>query len=575
MARFFIGLVAQASAVHCRRRIWTSILRQDVGFFDEGVLETGGESGGGGASSALVTRLGRDVEILEAGLGEKVSVFVMQLGQIATALILAFFFSWKLTLVLLSVSPVLVLGAWGQGELIRRGLERERVASQDALGFAMEVIAAFRIVASFAWESVANATYNTKIDQTKKSRNMALLMQALGGGLAMFFVFSLYALGFWYGAQLVADGPANGGILLGDMLIVFFSIIAAAMGFAQLLTALPAFAMARAAAFSIMQVVDRIPSIDAKIGTGVSGISLEGKIDLEQVRFAFPSRPHEEVLKGVSLSIPRGSIVGIVGASGSGKSTVIQLLERFYAVQSGSIKIDGVSLQDFDLQWLRQNIGLVSQEPRLFNMSIEENILVGKPGASHEEVVQAATAANCHSFIIALKNGYSTLVGEGGSQLSGGQKQRVAIARAFIKDPKILLLDEATSALDTASEAVVQIALDRLMQGRTTIQIAHRLSTIRKCDLICVMSAGQFVETGTHAELLKMGGHYYALASVQMEPEDLVNLHQSGMIPKQHIQEEVINAIVNNNNKLKMSQKEDRVDDGDDDHGIDPNAEDL
>ncbi len=356
------------------------------------------------------------------------------------------------------------------------------------------------------------------------------------------FLLHRYALGFWYGAQLVADTPANGGILLGDMLIVFFSVIMAAVGVSGALTVQSDFARARTAGHSIIAAIERVPSIKINHGTGVRDVQLRGSVELRDVHFSFPSRPDQPVLRGVSLHIPHGTVVGVVGASGSGKSTVVALLERFYDVSSGAILIDDVQLHDYDLKWLRRNIGLVSQEPRLFDMSIEENICVGKPEATHDEVVAAAISANCHDFVMALKDQYATRVGEGGGQLSGGQKQRVAIARAFVKNPKILLLDEATSALDTQSEAVVQAALDKLMVGRTTIQVAHRLSTIRSCDLICVMRAGEIVECGAHAELVQRRGAYYALVSAQMEPDDLLRLApaalaQSAAVAKQRQQQ--------------------------------------
>lgn len=375
--------------------------------------------------------------------------------------------------------------------------------------------------------------YNEKLRGTKKSRLHAVVLNAVAYGFSLFVVFAVYALGFWYGAQLVADGPANGGILLGDMLIVFFSIVMAAMGLSQALSVQGDFAKARVAGHFVLETINRVPSIDAHIGSGVRDVALQGQITLDNVHFRYPSRPAQAVLAGVSLHIPAGSVVGVVGASGSGKSTLLLLLERFYDVTSGCVRFDGRDVREFDLAWLRRHVGLVSQEPKLFDMSIEDNIRVGRPDATQAQVEAAAQAANCHDFIMELKHGYATRVGEGGGQLSGGQRQRVAIARAFVKNPKVLLLDEATAQLDSHSEEAVQRALDKLMVGRTTIQIAHRLSTVRDCDMICVMRQGELVEVGTHAELLAMRGHYFALVALQMDPAELRQLDQSSQgVPK-------------------------------------------
>ena len=255
--------------------------------------------------------------------------------------------------------------------------------------------------------------------------------------------------------------------------------------------------------------------------TEVTGLSdegatlkdVQGTVALRDVSFAYPARRDHQVYKGLNLSIEAGTTVALVGPSGCGKSTCVQLIERFYDPDAGSVLLDGVDIKTLNVRWLRQNIGLVSQEPVLFSGSIFDNIAYSKPGATKDEVEAAAKMANAHDFIAAFADGYNTQVGEKGIQLSGGQKQRVAIARAIVRDPKILILDEATSALDTASERVVQEALDRLLQmkKRTTIIIAHRLSTIRGADRIVVFSDGVVVEEGTHDELYALDAHYTRL----------------------------------------------------------------
>jgi len=244
---------------------------------------------------------------------------------------------------------------------------------------------------------------------------------------------------------------------------------------------------------------------------------MEGSISLESVRFVYPSRPNVTVLHKMDLEVETGKMVALVGESGSGKSTIVGLVERFYDALGGAVRIDGIDLRQLPLAWVRDHIGLVSQEPTLFALTVKENIILGRPNATDEEVKAAAAAANAAGFIERLPEGYDTYVGERGVQLSGGQKQRVAIARAVLKDPRVLLLDEATSALDAESERLVQDALEKLMQGRTTIVVAHRLSTIRRADTIAVMNKGQIVEQGTHDELLttKPDGAYARLIRLQ------------------------------------------------------------
>jgi ABC-type methionine transport system ATPase subunit len=271
----------------------------------------------------------------------------------------------------------------------------------------------------------------------------------------------------------------------------------------------------RGAAFRIVETLKRVPNVDWQAQEGVQLDKVHGDIVFSSVRFSYPSRPDAVVLSGLDLSLNAGKTAALVGASGSGKSTVIQLLQRFYLPSSGSITLDGVELATLNVSWLRQQLGLVSQEPVLFATSIIENIRYGKEGTTDDEIVNAAKAANAYNFISALPKTFDTLVGERGTQLSGGQKQRIAIARAIVRDPKVLLLDEATSALDSESEKIVQDALDTIMKGRTTIVIAHRLSTVRDADTIYVFNTGNIVEQGTYTDLMSRDGHFAALVAQQ------------------------------------------------------------
>jgi len=292
------------------------------------------------------------------------------------------------------------------------------------------------------------------------------------------------------------------------------------MGIGQASQLNPDFAKSKGAAAAVFDVIDRVPIINLKEGTGKTLKLMEGKISLKKVVFAYPTRSETKVMNKMNLNINPGQTVALVGPSGAGKSTVIQILERFYDPQSGSVMVDNIDIKEYDLKWYRKNIGLVAQEPILFSGTITENILFGKPNASMEEVENAAKMANAYEFIMKQTDGFNTKVGEKGTQLSGGQKQRVAIARAILKDPKILLLDEATSALDAESESLVQDALDKLMKGRTTIIIAHRLTTVRNADKICVIMNGKIVEEGDHKSLLEMEGVYSNLVSKQLSSGD-------------------------------------------------------
>jgi len=298
--------------------------------------------------------------------------------------------------------------------------------------------------------------------------------------------------------------------------ISMFVIQQAAQALGAMGPTIKAIAAARAAATEILQTIDRVPAIDVT-AKGDELPFVSGQITFENVQFAYPSRVENPIYENFNLTVEAGTTVALVGSSGSGKSTAVQLVERFYDPDGGRVLLDGKDFKTLSVSWLRKHIALVSQEPVLFSGTILENIALGKQGATREDVIAAAKMANAHAFIEEFDKGYDTDVGDGGGKLSGGQKQRVAIARAIIKNPAILLLDEATSALDNESERVVQAALDELIsskeQKRTTLVIAHRLTTIRNADKIVVMDKGAVVEQGTHAELMALGGKYVKLSA--------------------------------------------------------------
>lgn len=289
----------------------------------------------------------------------------------------------------------------------------------------------------------------------------------------------------------------------GQVINMIVAVLTGSMSLGQASPSLSAFAAGRAAAYKMFKTIKREPAIDSYDVKGKTLEDIRGNIELSEVYFSYPARPDEQIFSGFSLFIPSGTTAALVGQSGSGKSTVISLIERFYDPQAGEVLIDGINLEEFQLKWIRGKIGLVSQEPALFSGSIRDNIAYGKEGATIEEINDAAELANAAKFIDKLPQGIDTMVGKHGTQLSGGHKQRVAIARAILKDLRILLLDEATSALDAESERIVQDALDRIMVNRTTVIVAHRLSTVRNADVIAVIHQGKMVEKGSHTELLK------------------------------------------------------------------------
>nr|XP_033512748.1 ABC transporter B family member 9-like [Nicotiana tomentosiformis] len=297
---------------------------------------------------------------------------------------------------------------------------------------------------------------------------------------------------------------------------VIFALTMASIGLSVLSNLPSDLSKSKGAAASIFEILDSKPRIDSSSNEGITLDVIEGNIELQHISFRYPTRRDMQIFRDF-LSIPAGKIVALVGESGSGKSTVISLLERFYDPEQGNIYLDGVEIRKFNLRWLRQQMGLVGQEPILFNETISSNIAYGREGeVSEEEIISVAKSSNAHNFISSLPNGYNTTVGERRVQLSGGQKQRIAIARAILKDPKILLLDEATSALDTKSERIVQETLDRVIVNRTTVVVAHRLMTVKNADVIALVKNGVVAEKGTHDMLMNNPqGVYASLVALQ------------------------------------------------------------
>ncbi|KAJ9579274.1 hypothetical protein L9F63_024620, partial [Diploptera punctata] len=383
----------------------------------------------------------------------------------------------------------------------------------DAGAVAEEVLSSIRTVAAFGGEDKEVERFKEKLKKAKATGIKRGIFSGLGGGTMWFIIYCSYAVAFWYGVTLILESRANGNYEYTPDILVIYNVIIASTSNRHYDEA---FAVARGSAAAVFSVLRRVPEIDSLDESGNKPPSLQGVIKLEGVHFQYPARPEVQVLKGLNLTVKTGESVALVGSSGCGKSTIIQLVQRLYDPSQGRVLIDGNDVKQLNVGWLRSHIGVVGQEPVLFGTTIRENIRYGRLDASQEEIEEAAREANAHDFISKLPEGYETMVGERGTQLSGGQKQRVAIARALIRRPTILLLDEATSALDLHSEAKVQAALDRAARGRTTLVVTHRLSTVRNADRILPLVQGVVVEEGTHHELMALQGHYYNL--VQSDP---------------------------------------------------------
>lgn len=463
----------------------------------------------------LTSRLTADVSQLQDVFSFTLAEFVRQITTVLLGTILIFWVSAKLSLVMLSAFPFIILGAIFFGKFIRR-LSRsvsDNLAAANTV--AEETLQSIQAVKSFTNELFELLRYRNHLEQVVNNALKAARYRGLFISFIIFSIFGGIVLVLWYGLGLVETGELTIGKLVSFILYTTF-IAAAAGGLGDL------YGQIQKTLGASERIVEILNEPDETQKKGLVSAHIQGNIRFDDVRFSYPSRQEVEVLKGLSFAIEPGQKVALVGHSGAGKSTIVQLLMRFYEVPKGQISLDGQPLSDLDLHFLRQSIGIVPQEVILFGGTIEENIRYGKPGATAEEIKGAAELANAWEFIASFPDGLQTVVGERGIKLSGGQRQRIAIARAILKDPAILVLDEATSSLDANSEALVQQALDRLMENRTTIMIAHRLATIRKADQIFVLKDGQILESGSHQELLEAeNGLYAQLVRLQFDLQDL------------------------------------------------------
>ena len=486
---------------------------------------------------SLLSSSSRDLNKLQEGIGEKLGMLAFFVGTFFLSIITALIYGWDLTLVIMTMIPFMAFFGGIAAKVQSTFAEKEMAAYGKAGSIAEESLSAIRTVVAFGGQEKEVQRYGDNLKGAKKSGILRGMLTGVSGGLIFGIMYCVYALGFWYGIKSIMDDRESEECKLcgegdlecfkecsryspGALLVVFFSVLIGGFQIGQSAPYAEALATSRSAAGRVYQVIARVPDIDSSSKEGRKPARLEGNIKFENVHFNYPSRQDVKILQGLSLEVPKGKTVALVGSSGCGKSTCVQLVQRFYDPHSGTVKIDGIDIKDLNIGWLRDHIGVVGQEPVLFDMTITENIRLGKQDATDEEIEKACKEANAYNFIMKLPQKYNTMVGEGGTQLSGGQKQRIAIARALVRNPQILLLDEATSALDTESEKVVQTALDQASAGRTTIVVAHRLSTIRSAHVIIAIERGEVKEMGTHDELMEKKDLYYSLVTRQLAQKD-------------------------------------------------------
>ncbi len=505
---YLFALVTQHMLASLRQATYNHLIRLPMSFFSSRRV---GE---------LNSRISADISILQETFTFTIAQFIRQIITIIGGIILLSLVSYKLTLFMLAFIPVVAVAARYFGKYIRRLSKESQTELASSNVIVEETLQGIGNVKAFNNEGFENQRY---MESTNKVIQIALRgakWRALFISLIIFSLFASIVGVIWYGVTLVNQGE---GLTTGDLFkfILYTLFVGASIsGIADLYSQLQ---KAIGATDSLLDLMEETTE-ELNHCEGVSEVHFKGDLEFQDVGFNYPSRPDVQVLDSISFKVGAGQKIALVGASGAGKTTISSLLFRFYDPQSGQISIDNRPIRTINLSCLRKQMAIVPQEVLLFGGTIRENIAYGKPGATFDEIVDAAKRANAFEFIQGFTEGFETVVGERGVQLSGGQRQRVAIARAILRNPRILILDEATSALDSASEQLVQEALDELMKGRTSLIIAHRLSTIYSADNILVMQSGRIVESGTHKELIAdQHGVYYGLTRYALMNEGLIS----------------------------------------------------
>uniref|UniRef100_A0A7G3ASY9 ABC-type xenobiotic transporter n=1 Tax=Lutzomyia longipalpis TaxID=7200 RepID=A0A7G3ASY9_LUTLO len=503
-AIYILNTIALRQTMRIRGVFLRSVLSKDMSWFDsKNTLD-------------FASKITSNLDLLKDAIGEKLVTTVVLLSGFFFHMVVCLTQGWQLTIVIGGVYTVLIIGCSifvGKSE---SRLTKREIASYSVAGtIAEEVFNAIRTVVAFGGEDKECQRYAESLKSAEKSGVKKSFYSGFQSGVMWFLVFGGFGLAFYYGIHLMVLDfdlpPAERVYDVTTVLIIVLCMINGSQFVTFTIPSLETIISAEGTTVAIYDVINHRSLIDPFSEGGKKLDQFTGNIEFKNVRFQYPSRSDVKILKGISFSVKKGQTIGLVGCSGSGKSTCLQLIQRLYDPYEGEVLVDGVNIKHLNIAYLRSQIGVVGQEPVLFSTTIAENIRFGNPEATQEDIEKAAKIANCHSFIEKLPEKYDTVLGENGAQLSGGQKQRIAIARAIVRNPKILLLDEATSALDTESERVVQKALDKASEGRTTLTVSHRLSTLRSADFIIVFEQGEIVEQGTQEELMELQGHFYNL----------------------------------------------------------------
>ena len=503
-ARFyFISVVGERVLADLRQAVFAHLLGLDARYFDTHRV---GE---------LTSRLNGDVAMIRSAVGSSFSLALRSMVTIIGALVMMLLTSPVLTLAVVVAAPAILFPVIAFARRLRGMSRKTQDALADLSAMATEMLGATRTVKSFTQEPVQAAQYDMRSEASYRAEVRRLLARAVLVGMVIFLGTSALVFLVWWGARSVFEGSVTAG-QLAQFLVYALMASGALTNVSEVLGTLQSVA---GATERLTEILDTEPTITEIANPKPLPVPPLGTVAFEDVHFSYDGS--DPVLEGLDFTVGRGETVALVGASGSGKSTTLSLLQRFYDVGAGTIRVDGVDIRDVRLEELRRRFAYVEQEPTIFAGTITENIRFGKPDATDVEVEAAARAALVHDFVLDLPLGYDAMVGERGVMLSGGQKQRLAIARAILKNAPILLLDEATSALDAQSERLVQTALEHLMEGRTTLVIAHRLATIRDADKILVLDGGRIIDQGTHDELVAKGGRYAELAKLQFRMDDV------------------------------------------------------